>query len=292
MCKVSICIPTYNSSDFFIKTINSIEEQEGIEDFEVVITDDSTNKFVYQTVSKSCIRAKIKYFHNNVALGSPANWNKAITLCKGEYVKLLHHDDWLSSKDSLYKLIKALDENKTANLAFCCSMDQMMNGDIVSQNIPDLAFIKKLEANPAELFLANRIGAPSTTIVRSDKLFDLNLKWLVDVDWYIRILRDNNQFVFVNENLVNIGIHNEQATNKYFGNEAVELTENFYVYKKLLINNSNRGEYVKHLNVLLKKFKITSFKKLFKYSSLGLFEALPFFRVILSQKNKKIRGKI
>src|SRR5688572_7807017 len=101
---VSICIPTYNQTQFLKKCLDSIVEQT-YKNIEVVVTDDSTTDEVNKLVAGYKDLLKIKYHKNRIALGSPANWNKGLDLAEGDLIKIIHHDDWLAFPDSIEKFI-------------------------------------------------------------------------------------------------------------------------------------------------------------------------------------------
>ena len=42
----------------------------------------------------------IKYYHNQPAIKSPMNWNNALDKATGDYVMLLHQDDWLHDENT------------------------------------------------------------------------------------------------------------------------------------------------------------------------------------------------
>ncbi len=83
--QTSILIPTYNNPLSLKRAVDSCLTQK-YQDFEIIITDDSTNdeseKMYHQIWQNS---EKIKYFHNKIPLGSPKNWNFAISKARGEY---------------------------------------------------------------------------------------------------------------------------------------------------------------------------------------------------------------
>lgn len=113
--KVSICIPAYNNEVSLKRCLDSVLIQD-FEDYEIVITDDSPSNVIAQLVS-GYNNSKIHYYKNTENLGSPENWNRALSLAKGEYIKIIHHDDWFSSNDSLDKFVALLDTNPT--FLFC-----------------------------------------------------------------------------------------------------------------------------------------------------------------------------
>src|SRR5688500_15313078 len=116
MPKVSICIPTYNQTRYLKNTLQSILIQT-YKDYEVIITDDTSSSIISDFLKVYNFKAKLRYYHNKPALGSPQNWNYCISKAQGEYIKILHHDDWFSKNDSLLHFVEAL-ENTGASLAF------------------------------------------------------------------------------------------------------------------------------------------------------------------------------
>lgn len=229
MYKVSICIPAYEKKDSLNKLLKSISDQ-SYQDYEVIITDDSNEAYDIKTIPDN-IKEKTKYIHNKPSLGPSVNWNKAMSLAKGEYIKMMFDDDSFSEADSLEKFVKMLDNDQGCDLAFSGTWQ-------ISKHYKFCRCItawqlKLLKKNYRFLFLGNYIGAPSATIFRNKKfLFDEELKWLVDVDLYLSILSINNHFTFTTKPLINIGISEEQLTNSCINNKKLNLFEKQYIRKK------------------------------------------------------------
>src|SRR5688572_6037089 len=110
--KVSICIPAYKNASALAKCLNSILCQ-SFSDFEIIITDDTRDDTIKNLVQNIDFgNKKFIYKHNPVQLGSPENWNAAIKLAGGEYIKVLHHDDWFTDEHSLKVFVDLLENNK------------------------------------------------------------------------------------------------------------------------------------------------------------------------------------
>ena len=201
--KVSICIPAFNQTRYLKKSLNSILIQD-YQDYEIIITDDTPSDVVEKLSNNYAFKGRLKYFKNKKTKGSPENWNEAIKHAKGEYIKILHHDDWFTKKDSLSKFVKMLDNNPKANFAFSATLiREILNKSLRSHkvNSKQLELISEI---PDSLYFGNLIGSPSATIYRNKlkEKYDKNLKWIVDVDFYIRILRKNNKLVYCPEELI------------------------------------------------------------------------------------------
>ena len=70
MPKVSICIPAYNQIYYLEKTLASVLLQ-SFDDYEVIITDDSSDDSVATLLTKFDFGGRLKYVRNMVALGAP-----------------------------------------------------------------------------------------------------------------------------------------------------------------------------------------------------------------------------
>ena len=265
--KVSICIPAYKQISFLRKCLESVLMQE-YTNYELIITDDSPDDSVKQLVNELLGSKPHTYLQNKPALGSPSNWNKGISLVKGEYIKIMHHDDSFSDKNSLSEFVSALDKNPKTDFAFS-------NSNVVNQNessrihAPVESQLKKLKQNPINLLLGNFIGAPSAGIYRKKESieYDLNLKWLVDIDFYIQLLSKNKEFVHINKPLVNTTDGAEhQVTSECLNNPNVELKENCYVFQKLTVPQNLESDFIDYFSELFSRFDINNISALKKYA--------------------------
>lgn len=112
---LSICIPTYNRSDLLTRTLKSFED--GTPEVEVVVCDNSDNneseKAVKETLAS--FKGEWSYHKNEPAIGPIDNVNKAINLSKGQFVFVLHDDDFLYP-DGLIKILNKLKERPDINV--------------------------------------------------------------------------------------------------------------------------------------------------------------------------------
>jgi len=252
--KVSICIPAYNQPDFLRRALNSIKEQ-SYQDYEVIITDDSTNNAVRTVVSEFLSDARYMYYKNNERKGTPGNWNEAINYAKAPLIKLLHHDDWLSNKNSLEIFVRMLEENPLANFAFSSSLNFDANQLLLSKNIPSKKQLLELKNNSTCLLWGNFVGAPSATIFRKSNApkFDENLKWLVDIDFYIAVLKANPSFVFTELSLTSTTSRSDfQVSASYRYDGLLQLNEYYYLRSKLKLGIFNFPFTMKFIKLILK----------------------------------------
>ena len=166
MPKVSVCIPAYKQTEFLRKTLSSVLMQD-FSDWELIISDDSACDSVENLLGEFNFRTNLKYYRNNPSLGSPANWNFALKQASGEYLKILHHDDYFTSKNSLTQFVNLLDESPSSSFAFSGTLIDLLS--LKTQKIHSCSNrqFSKLKAAPDSLFFSNYIGAPSATILRN-----------------------------------------------------------------------------------------------------------------------------
>ncbi len=264
--KVSICIPAYKQPEYLRRALESIQIQT-FKDYEVIVTDDSPDSSVEEVVREFQPNNKLRYFKNKERKGTPGNWNEAVSLANGEYIKILHHDDWFYEKESLTTFVKMLDENPQADFAFASCLAYAPDQKFLFTHSPPKKNISELRFNPSRLFPKNFIGAPSVTIYRnkSKKNFDPKLKWLVDIDFYIRILKDNNFFIYWPEPLVCITTGGDsQVTSECSNSKSIEIFEWLYLYSKLDNHIMPNLKNVKFIWNLLRKYQVCSVNEILK----------------------------
>lgn len=107
---ISIAMTSYNGEEFIQKQINSILHQE-YQNFELIICDDCSKdntRGILQQFEKCDNR--IHVFFNEKNLGFKKNFERAISLCKGEYIALADQDDvW--EKNHLSVLLKNIGDS-------------------------------------------------------------------------------------------------------------------------------------------------------------------------------------
>jgi glycosyltransferase involved in cell wall biosynthesis len=282
MPKVSICIPTYNQVEYLTKTLNSILIQ-GYQDYEIIISDDSNDDCVKRLLDTYDFQNKLKYYKNITSLGSPENWNKAVMYASGEYIKIMHHDDFFTYSCSLLKYVEILDSNRNIDFAFSAAIAINISENLHWKHSATFQQLDILKKNPNFLFFGNFIGPPSATIFRNKKelFFDKKLKWIVDFDFYIQCLLKNKNYGFSDEPLITSisgALHN--VTNSCINNKEVEIYEYLFVLKKIKFESLIIDKrYIFFFYNLFSKYDIKSIKEIRKAGFLG---TIPLFiRIII-----------
>lgn len=222
-------IPAYKRSDYLTRLLNSIAVQT-YQDFEVVITDDSPDSTVEDLLSKFSFLS-IRYFRNMPSLGTPANWNKGISLARGEWIKLMHDDDWFRSPHSLQGFADATTEG--IRFVFSRYVNVVEAGGEKMPGFPS-SWKKRIISQPLTLLAENVVGPPSVTLIHRSvqERYDERMKWRVDLDFYCRLLQQEKDFRLIDEPLVNVGISQSQVTNDCLNIPEVELPEGWLLLEK------------------------------------------------------------
>ena len=114
MTKISIAIPAYVKNEIDLSYLReSFEkiERQSFDDYEVVVSDNSTNNLVKNLCKEFENKFALIYKKNLEHIGMSANSNVAIDLCNGEYIKILHCDDFLFYSDALQIIADSLDNS-------------------------------------------------------------------------------------------------------------------------------------------------------------------------------------
>jgi len=179
--KVSIAIPAYiRSSDqiIFIKQAFDSILSQTFSDYEVVLSDHSTINDIEKLCEQYSNKLKIVYLKNFYGRGIPTeNANHAMKYCQGEYIKILHCDDFFVDDQALDKIISAMDSS---------GKKWLVNGFNHTYDAINF-FNYKIPEYPNHLLVGNNlIGAPTNVTVRNDcKVdFDVNITMGIDHEWY------------------------------------------------------------------------------------------------------------
>ena len=231
---ISICIPAYKNTDFLKRLLDSITIQR-FTDFEVVVTDDSPDETVRQLCEEFARRLPLKYFRNVKQLGTPQNWNECVRRAVGEWIKIMHDDDWFADESSLAAFAAAAKAQREAPFIFSAYRDVFLD-----ECRERLMFVpgrryRAFLRNPEVLFSRNIIGPPSVILYKRSLpvQFDPAVKWVVDIDFYIRAMAAGGKTVYIGKVLVNVGLGSQQVTVDCKRQRVVEIPENFYLLNKV-----------------------------------------------------------
>ena len=194
--KISVVIPIHWMKDwpfFLTRCLESIEQQT-FTDYEIIITKNGK---------------------------MAENTNSAIKKATGEIIKILYLDDYLAHPDSL----KNIAENFEGGwLATGCVHDYG-DGKLKDLHIPKIDGLMSDTAS-------NTIGSPSVIAFENKDpiLFDENMGWLLDLDYYSRLLEKYGGVMILDSCDVAIGCGDHQVTH-LMPEEAKKAEEEYFINK-------------------------------------------------------------
>jgi glycosyltransferase involved in cell wall biosynthesis len=290
--RISICIPTYKQPERLAKLLQSIEKQT-VAPFEVIVSDDSDDDSVKLLCDNFAL--PIKYFHNDLPLGSPENWNNAISKAEGEWIKLMHHDDYFTHSKALEMLLQVAIGNSDIDYIFSGTTIEYDDNRRTEVYSVSKQLIDHLDEIPAYLFHKNLIGAPSTGFFKKSVTltYDRALMWLVDIEYYARLLKQF-KVAYLSDPLVTTVISDVQLTTQLKNNRNVEVREFMHCYCKL-INSMNTLNKKIMRSRLLHVFYDFDIKSKSDLQSIGMNKPIPnYIKLILffMQVNRKLTFSI
>lgn len=232
---LSILIPSYSYSEGIDKILSKLSN---VSDFnvEIIISDDSPDDEVQSVVEKhKSTLSNIIYIRNIPSLGAVNNWNSLIGKAKGEYIHVLHHDEFPLNCDFIPSLVKYIEVNDYPDVVLlqCFLMDEGFGRKYLhAPNYLKTAIIKFFTSF---LIIRNVIGPVSAFVFKAGlaEPFDKNLVWLVDVEFYYRILKKAKS---VNGSSISIGSTINRVNSITFRLrkriKAIRRNEQFYLLSK------------------------------------------------------------
>lgn len=210
MPKISIALPIHgmDRAEFFLqKCLDSILDQT-FEDYEVVIMDNSDDDKL-EHVART-YGMPIRY-SLNPRKGMAQNTNEAIRASRGELIKILYMDDLLAHKDALKDIVERFRGHWLISPA---------------NNNPKPRYTEDIHLGN------NRLGSPSTLTILNEEplLFDEEMTWLLDCDYYKRMHDRFGVPVILDKVGVKMGIHDGQLSH-LLTQEEKDLEQRYMINK-------------------------------------------------------------
>lgn len=266
---VSICIPAYEQVVYLERTLASILDQSFV-DHETIITDDSATTSVQALVDRYRERFgdRLTYVRNRPAKGTPENWNTAVALAKGTYIKVMHHDEWFADSESLGTYV-ATASAENAAFVFSSVVTHVANTDRSWELHPTDEEVAAIRETPELIMLGNIIGPPSTTFYRRDLgiIYDGRFKYVVDMAFYIAAFRRAGHVARIHAPLIHaVSDADHNVTNSCHVPE-IELREYVLLFEDLMprIPRSALARYDRFLFWLFVRYNIDSIQALRRY---------------------------
>lgn len=190
---LSILIPAYNYRAGVERIFQMLSPVSA--DIEVLVFDDTEDPVIQSTIAGFAeAMPLLTYRHNpthvGAALGAGANWNALLDAASGEYVILMHHDETPLDRGFTDKVRNLLTSSWRADVHMLDLMLVDENLAPIRRHMPRWIRSWVPRHVPNYLFRRNVIGPTGTLIIRRNctPRFDPSLRWLIDVDFYRRLI--------------------------------------------------------------------------------------------------------
>ncbi len=182
--KLTVLVPTFNNNKALTKIIDVYKNDQRVE---IIVSDDSDNKREKSLIKSSCEVANVHYFEGPRTYPVD-NWNKLLKMVNTPFFVLNHHDEYPDNLDFLDEL----DNEKLGLLILPCSSKVPGRNFHNIETWQQYIFTKFCRLFNNASF--NMLLAPTASVIVSndlkDILFDKNLKWYVDAEWYLKLFNE------------------------------------------------------------------------------------------------------
>jgi glycosyltransferase involved in cell wall biosynthesis len=226
---LSICIPAYNRPLWFCRALESIVlgNEQFASSIEIIITDDSDISECEEVTKEVCCQwaGQCIYEHHPVRLGMVENWNRAISLSTGEYVVVLHDDDFLL-KDAVAKILATIKVANHPVLLFGVEVvdeqERVMKRQIFKEN----QWLSPRDALIRLLSNSSFVRFPAIAIARSafakTGMFWAEWKEPCDLDMWIRLFGRYGVYCMQGVTAA-YRIHSQALTMGMFNEQTIDL---------------------------------------------------------------------
>ena len=255
---LTVLIPTYNDYDLFLKVTRAYLKDKRVK---ILVSDDSDNYIEKKSIEIYCRNNNIKYYEGP-RKSAGENWNFLLKKIDTPFFVLNHHDEYPSN----LKFLDILEPTKTGLVILPCSSkigDKSTNKMFSWQQ---KYFSKICILWPNATF--NIILAPTASMVVNSKssnvLFDENLKWFIDAEWYFRLffksIKEKSQIIYFANSRINSFQSGNSITKSLKGKLKEQINiERSYLNKKGLLPNKF-CQFVQYLSLMI----IISRSRIFK----------------------------
>ena len=172
---ISYAVPIYNGECYIRRAVNSILKQK-IKPYEIILLDDNSNDNSYEILKKYKKNyPMIKILRNKSNLGEIGSTNKLFKISKGNFIKILHQDDFLyedysevifriNNIDEFSFIINDFDFIEKNNKTTDCLKSTWHDLNIDPNSLSNEMLQKLL------VILGNELGGPSNCLFNKNEL--------------------------------------------------------------------------------------------------------------------------
>ncbi|KND62398.1 Glycosyltransferase [Candidatus Burkholderia verschuerenii] len=202
MPKISVVVPTYNASRHIVETLRSLLQQDA--DFEILLLDDASKDDTLE-LARGLNDSRIRIFALEHNQGRASNANRAFSLCRGEYIARIDHDD-IALPDRLSKQAAFLDAHP--EITVLGTQIQHFGDDHTTSSFP----LEDAEIKARFIIGAAYLANPSVMmrrefVERFGIRYDPNLDIVDDLGFWFECMLQGARFANLPEALTRYRVH-------------------------------------------------------------------------------------
>ena len=195
---ISIVVPAYEARGKFRLLLTELFEslsRQTHRDFEIIVSDHSESTEVKEFCDNNLLEIK-HFFCERERGNSSVNMNHGISKAKGDFIKVMHMDDFFKREDSLQLMVDSLEKSgkKWGGFGF----DHLKDNELYNVIVPSME---------------KTFGCPSVSFfAREDNYFDENLIIINDHDMHHRLYAKYGDPIVIEDICVTIRMHSDQVS--------------------------------------------------------------------------------
>ena len=229
--QVSVCIPVFNSARFLRETLASVFAQ-SFQDFEIVVVDNASTDET-PAILDAVKDPRVRVVRNAVNIGPVGNFNRALELARGTYVKLLCADDLLCP-DCLELQVCAMRGDDRDDVVMVCCARAIVDESgrrWMTRGYPGGPGRIEGKAAMSEAVRQGRnlFGEPAAVLLRrtaveSTQGFDPAYRYCLDIEFWSRILQQGAVWV-QSEELCGFRVSSQSWSMALSGSQYAEMAD-------------------------------------------------------------------
>ena len=296
---LSFVIITYRNFDGIIDTLNSVFEQD-YPRIQLVFSDDGSANYYDEIVKiKEYIKQNktnniedVVYSHLEENQGTVKNINNAVSLAKGEYIKMLGGGDVLSTPAALTKYVDFL-ENSDYTIVFSKLIGVTEDGEYIEhlascEEDYDMLRLMNSEELCNKLFVRNFLPAPAwcckKELFERNGLYDESIRLIEDYPYWIKLCQNEEKIGFIDDVLIDYKLDGVSSTGSYGINFMNDM---FLIYQKWIFPYDKRYKMIQPIYNKLKLMGLETYMSKAKWKNMNKMEKImsylkywPFFLYI------------
>jgi len=197
-----VCIPAYRAPRFLPEAVRSVLSQT-CDDLEIVVVDDASGDGTLESIA-GIDDPRLRRWSNPENLGGAGNWNRAVGLSRGRYIKILCSDDLLHP-DCLEAQVRILEDPAWDRVGVVCCWREVVDASgkriMVRKpwglrgHVPGRHALRRIVRSGT-----NPLGEPAAVLFRRELLdqsgpFDGSNPFVLDIDMWSRMLLHSDLYM-------------------------------------------------------------------------------------------------